>query len=59
MEGRTATPISIRAIQAGLNLMQIISTTLVNSRRITAIDSVDSNKPTLMATIAESNTKVK
>jgi hypothetical protein len=59
MEGRTATLISIRAIQAGLNLMQIINTILVNSRRITAIDSVDFNRQTLMARIAVSNTKVK
>ena len=59
MEARIATLISIRAIQAGLNLMPIISTILVNSRRITAIGSADSNRPTLMATIAVSNTKVK
>ena len=59
MEARIATPISIRAIQVGLNLMQIISITLVILRRITAIDSVGSNRRTLMARIAVSNTKVK
>ena len=59
MEVKTATPISIQATQAGRNSTQIISTTLVNSRRTTAIDSVVFNRQILRGTIAVCNTKAK
>lgn len=59
MEVKTAILIFIQAIQAELNLMPIINTTLVSLKRIIAIDSVDSNRPILMAMIAASSIKAK
>lgn len=59
MEVKTAILIFIQAIQAELNLMPIINTTLVSLRRIIAIDSVDFNRPILMAMIAASSIKAK
>lgn len=59
MEVKTAILIFIQAIQAELNLMPIINTTLVSLRRIIAIDSVDFNRQILMAMIAASSIKAK
>lgn len=59
MEVKTAILIFIQAIQAELNLMPIMNTTLVSLRRIIAIDSVDSNRPILMAMIAAYSIKAK
>lgn len=59
MEVKTAILIFIQAIQAELNLMPIMNTTLVSLRRIIAIDSVDFNRPILMAMIAAFNIKAK